>query len=118
MYTKLFKLLLQNSHLGADGAAVLQQFLVISPHAAEGNVTFEPSHWFVIRLQDEAEEKQGVKRKRYFYRFYSLTLYSLYSFQGYLSFSLVLQIWLKLIWFDWKQLNKHNYKTLLSIVFN
>lgn len=95
MYTKLFKLLLQNSHLGADGAAVLQQFLVISPHAAEGNVTFEPRHWFVIRLQDEAEEKQGVKKKKkdiFTDLHYSLTLY---SFQGYLSFSLVLQIWLK-----------------------
>lgn len=59
MDTKIFKLLLQSIHLGANRATAIEQLLVIPPHTTERDVAFEPHDCFVIILQD----RQVVKRR-------------------------------------------------------
>ncbi|TNN83465.1 hypothetical protein EYF80_006446 [Liparis tanakae] len=58
MDTKIFKLLLQGRHLGADRATAVQELLVIQPHATKRNVPLEPHDSFVVILQDESEERK------------------------------------------------------------
>lgn len=53
--TKVFKLLLQNSHFGLSGAAAVQKLLVILPHATEGDVAFESHNCFVFILQEQED---------------------------------------------------------------
>lgn len=79
MDTKIFKLLLQNSHLGANRAAAIEELLVIPLHATESDVAFEPHNCFVVILQDESEDRKVVKKRSNVYSTSLLHKYSIHN---------------------------------------
>lgn len=61
--TKMFEFPFQNGHSGASGPAAVKQLLVVPPHPAESDVTFQPYDCFVLILQDEVNKIKVLKRR-------------------------------------------------------